>query len=183
MNILKKSIPFFLILFLSNSVVAQSDTIYDGHTVSSDWMDRGIAVGLNYGNYLFGEVGYYSSYVWEAGGFPTLSTTMNYGFEFSHIDNFILAPKVQARVHAYFFNGSLSALFYTDFNQGYAVKLRPEFGVGLYNFDINYGYNIGVYNDNFDRANKHMITIKCYLNFHRKNLNEYDRNGNIRPED
>jgi hypothetical protein len=181
MGVLKKTFSLFSILFFSSSLTAQTDTIFDGHVISSDWVDQGISAGFNYGNYMFGEAGYYRSYVWEAGGFPTLSSTMNYGLEFSHIDNLILAPKVQGRIHAYFFNGSLSALCYADFNLGYAIKLRPEIGIGLWNLDINYGYNIGIYNDNFDLTNKHMISIKYYIKLYRKILNEFDSNGNIRP--
>lgn len=180
MSLLFKSIALFCVL--SNSLFAQTDTTFDGHVVSSDWIDQGLALGLNNGNYLYGEVAYYRSYIWEAGGFPILSTTMIYGAEFSQINDPILAPKIQGRFHAYFFNASLSALCYTDFKKGYAIKLRPEIGIGLWNFDINYGYNMGIYKDNFDRANKHLISIKYYLKLHRKVLNEYDGNGNIRPD-
>ncbi|TLX74562.1 hypothetical protein E9993_11595 [Labilibacter sediminis] len=159
-----------------------TDTIFDGHVVSSDWIDHGIVIGIDFSKNLYGEIDYYRSYIWEAGGFPTLSTTMNYGAEFSYFDKFVLAPKIQGRIHAYFFNASLAAICYSDFKKDYAIKLRPEIGIGLWNIDINYGYNIDIYKNGFDQYNRHVVTLRYYLKLHRKHLNEYDRNGNKRPE-
>lgn len=62
----------------------------------------------------------------EAGGFPTLSTTMNYRAEFFYLDKFVLDPKIQDRIHAYFFNARLTALCYTNLKQDYAIKIRPN---------------------------------------------------------
>ena len=162
---------------------AKSDTIFDGHAVSSDWIDHGLILGLDFSKYFYGEIDYYRSYIWAAGWFPTLSTTINYGAEFSYFDEFIVAPKIQGRIHAYFFNTSLTALCYTDFNKDYAIKLRPEIGVGLWNIDINYGFNIRINKNGFDQYNRHVIALRYYLKLHRKHLGEYDRNGNKRPYD
>ncbi|MCT4640349.1 MAG: hypothetical protein N4A72_21805 [Bacteroidales bacterium] len=159
----------------------QTDTIFHKEIVSSDWIDHGAVMGISFSKYLYGEVGYYRSYIWEAGGFPVLSSTMSYGAEFSYFDKFVLAPKIQGRVHFLFFNASLSALYYTDLKKDYAFKLRPEIGVGLWNLDINYGYNIGIYNNDFNRYNRHVVSVRYYLNFYRNRLNGYDRDGNIVP--
>lgn len=180
---MKRLLIAITFIFISLNINAQndtiqSDTIFDGHVVSSDWIDHGIVFGADYSEYLYGEIEYYRSYIWEAGGFPTLSTTMNYGAEFSYFDKFVLAPKIQGRIHAYFFNASLTALFYTDFEKDYAIKLRPEIGVGLWNIDINYGYNIGICKNGFAQINRHVVTLRYYLRLHRKHLNEYDGNGN-----
>jgi len=176
----------FLLLYSSlsaqNESIQQDTTFFNGEVTSSDWIDHGITVGVDFSRYLYGEVDYYRSFIWEAGGFPSLSSTMNYGIEFSYLDNLILAPKIQGRVHAYFFNASLTALCYTDLKNDFAIKLRPEIGIGLWNIDINYGYNIGLYKENFNTTNRHVIALRYYIRLHRKHLNEYDRNGNKRPK-
>jgi len=160
-----------------------TDSIFDGHAVSSDWVDNGLTIGIDFSKYLFGEIGYFHSYIMEAGGFPVFSTTMNYGAEFSHLDNFILAPKIQGRIHVGLLNTSLTALCYTDFKYGYAVKIRPEIGIGLWNFDINYGFNIAVFKDNFDSYIKHAVVFRYYMKLRRKYVNTYDYNGNMNPKD
>ncbi|NMM47613.1 hypothetical protein [Marinigracilibium pacificum] len=176
-----------LLIFSYHTLLAQNTTIkhdttsFAGEVTSSEWIDHGIISGINYSQYLFGEVGYYKSHIFEAGGFPTLSKTMIYGSEFSHIDELIIAPNIQGRIHAYFFNTGLAALCYSDLNSEFAIKLRPEIGLGLWNFDINYGYNINIYSENFTRANKHVFALRYYLNLKRKRLIEYDRNGKVIP--
>ncbi len=169
--------PILLTLICLN-VKAQVDS-HNYEVTSSDYKEYGLSIGLNYAKYMYGELGYYNSYVWEAGGFPATSSTMNYAMEFSYFDDLILAPKIQGRLHFYFFNLSLSALCYTNLGNHYAFKLRPEAGMGLWNFDINYGYNIGIYKNEFEQCNMHLLSIKYYLRFKRKHLNEYDRAGNI----
>lgn len=159
----------------------KSDTIFDGHVVSSDWIDHGVCFGIDFSKYLYGDINYFKSYIWEVNGFPALSTTMTYGLEISYLDKVVLAPKIQGRIHAYFFNTSLSALCYSHLNQDFAIKLRPEIGIGLWNIDINYGYNIGIYKKGFDQYNKHVVILRYYLKLYRKHLNEYDGNGNIKP--
>ncbi len=99
--------------------------------------------------------------------------------EFSYLDNLILAPKVQGRVHFYFVNASLSALYYSNLKDKYAVKLRPEIGVGLWSLDMNYGYNIGIVKNEFEKVNKHVLSVKYYLRLKRTNYHEYDRKGNL----
>lgn len=187
MRRIKKSVFILVSLFLSLNFSAQNeinptDTIFDGHVVSSDWIDKGITIGVNFSHYLYGEIDFYKSNVWEAGGFPTISNTMNYGVEFSYLENLIIAPKIQGRIHAYFFNTSLSILYYSDLKNCYALKLRPEIGLGLWNIDINYGYNVGLIKNGFEKSNKHVISLRYYLKLNRKFLNEYDRNGNVSPE-
>lgn len=184
MSVLYKTISIFIFFQICIPLVAQTDsiktdTVFDGHTVSSDWIDHGILVGIDFSKYLYVDIAYYRSYIWEAGGFPALSTTMNYGMEFSYFDDLVIAPKIQGRIHVLFFNTSLTALMYTNLRKEYSIKLRPEIGIGLWNFDINYGYNIGIYNNDFNQTNTHVISIRYYLNLYRKYLNEYD--GNIRP--
>ncbi len=159
-----------------------TDTVFNGQVVSSDWIDNGLTVGIDFSKYLYGDLGYYRSDIWELGGFPVLSTTMIYGAEFSKFDQFVIAPKVQGRIHAYFFNASLTGLCYTDLQGKYSFRLRPEIGLGLWNLDINYGYNIGIYSNDFSRINKHVIGIRYYIKLHRKYGDEYDRHGNIRPK-
>ncbi|MDA9261904.1 hypothetical protein N9P38_00935 [Flavobacteriales bacterium] len=187
MKRLNKLIIILVNLFISLNLSSQidlnsSDTVFDGHVVSSDWIDKGVTIGVNYSHYLYGEIDFYKSNIWEAGGFPVVSNTMNYGIEFSYLEDLIVAPKIQGRLHAYFFNTSLSILYYSDLKNSYALKLRPEIGLGLWNIDINYGYNIGLFKNGFEKSNKHVISLRYYLNLNRKYLNEYDRNGNVRPE-
>ena len=181
-----RHIIFTSILFIGLHLNAQndsiqSDTIFSGEVVSSDWIDHGVAVGIDFSKYLYGELNYYRSYIWEAGGFPSSSSTTNFGAEFSYFDKFVVAPKIQGRIHAYFFDASLAALYYTDLRNNYAIKLRPEIGLSLWNVDINYGYNIGIYKNGFEQFNRHVISLRYYIRLHRKHLNEYDRNGNKRP--
>ncbi len=179
MNIKQYFLPILMICFLQSHVFSQSDsTKYYPEVISSDWNERGLSIGFDFSKFLFAEIGHYRSYVWEAGGFPTLSMLMNYGCELSYIDNVIIAPKIQGRIHAYFFNASLTALYYTDIFDKYALKLRPEIGLGLWNFDVNYGYNIGIAKNEFEKVNKHVICLRYYLNLKKKYLNEYDRDGN-----
>ncbi|WP_210489684.1 hypothetical protein [Rufibacter aurantiacus] len=178
-----KIIAYLLIIlfsvFTSHEVLAQSPPYKPKvEVVSSDWKDHGLTIGLNYGRYAYGEVGYFKHYVYEAGGFPVSSYGINYGLELSYIDEVVLAPKVQGRFHFYFLNASLSALYYSNLAKEYAIKLRPEIGIGLQNFDINYGYNIGVVKDDFTRSNKSLLSIRYYLKLKRRHLNEYDAKGN-----
>lgn len=97
------SIIILFILVLRNinlsaqNETIQSDIIFVGHVVSSDWIDYGLTIGFDFSKYLYGEINYYRSYIWEASGFPTLSTTMIYGAEFSYFDNFVLAPNIQEK--------------------------------------------------------------------------------------
>lgn len=169
-------------MFLLLSGIAlhgQSDTTnVGGEIVSSEWKDRGLTVGIDFGQYFYGEIGHFRNYVYEVGGFPMSSQMMNYGCEFSYYDKLIVAPKVQGRVHLYFFNASAAALLYTDISDNYSFKIRPEIGVGLWNFDINYGYNIGVVNNDFRNINKHNIGLRYYWKLKRKHLHEFDREGN-----
>lgn len=171
------SIILILLLISLNNKAQVDSPNYE--VVSSDWKDYGLSVGLNYSKYMFGELGYYRSYIWEAGGFPATSTTMNYAVEFSYADDLVITPKIQGRLHFYYFNLSLSALYYSDLKGKYAIKLRPEIGVGLLYLDINYGYNINIYKNEFEKCNTHLLSIKYYLRFKRKHLNEYDGDGNI----
>ncbi len=173
-----KIIPFCL-LIQGHFTFAQDDsTNYQAEVVSSEWKDQGVSFGFEYAKYFYGELGYYRSNVYEIGGFPLISTTMNYGLEFSYFDNLVLAPKVQARFHAGIFNVSLSSVFYYDFSNSLAIKLRPEVGLGFYNFDLNYGYNLGIYKNGFVRTNRHTFCIRYFLRTKRKHLGEYDRQGN-----
>ncbi|MFL5730578.1 MAG: hypothetical protein ACJ75J_13915 [Cytophagaceae bacterium] len=174
---------FFILLILTVCIHwhghAQKDTtVYYPEVASVEWKERGLTLGANYSRYFFGEIGHYRSYVWEAGGFPTLSTLMSYGSEVAYLDKLVAGPKIQARMHAYIFNGSISSILYTDFKNGYCVKLRPELGIGLWNFDLNYGYNFGIVKNEFDQVNRHIITFRYYLRLKRKFLNELDRDGN-----
>jgi hypothetical protein len=177
----RKNYYILLIIFtlISKQIFAQQDSLSNNpEVVSSDWIDQGISLGIGLPNYVYGEFGYYRSIIWEAGGFPAISNTMNFSVEFSYFDKIVLAPKVQGRIHLYFFNASLSALYYSDLEKQYAIKLRPEVGIGLWNFDINYGYNFGIFKNDFERINKHVISIRYYWRLKRKYLNEYDAKGN-----
>jgi len=107
------------------------------------------------------------------------SSTMNYGTEFAYNNELILAPKIQGRFHITFFNTSLAALFYSNLNKKYAFKIRPEIGVGLWKFDLNYGYNIGIITNNLSSINKHIFSFRYYFNLKKKYLNEFDQEGNI----
>lgn len=173
-----------IILFIGMQLVVTSsfgqiDTVeYQPEVVSSNWRDLGVAMGINGGKYLYGEIGLYRSSVLEVGGFPLASNTLQIGTEFSYFDGLVLAPKVMIRAQYIIVNTCLSALFYTNLNNGYAIKLRPEFGFGLYNFEINYGYNLNIYKNNFERSNKHVVSVRYRLKFNRKYLAEYDREGN-----
>lgn len=178
-----KNLLFALFLVCSLlRVGAQSDTTdtYD-QIMSSSWTERGMSFGIQYSKYLYGEIGYFKSFVLEAGGFPYASTVMNYSCEFTTIGNdLILGPKIQGRIHLWTVNLSLASIFYTKLNSSYALKLRPEIGIGLWNFDLNYGYNIGLMKNDLEQVNKHIITFRKYLNFQKKDFKEFDENGVLR---
>jgi hypothetical protein len=174
-----KSFLLGLLLFFHLESFGQADTTsrVEGYIVASDWKERGLVLGVNFTKFLYGEIGHYRSYVYEVGGFPIESTLINYGAEFSYFDKLIVAPKIQARIHVFIFNASLSSIFYTDITNDYSLKIRPEMGIGLYNLDINYGYNIGILNNEFKQVNKHVICLRYYLNCKKKILHEYDSDG------
>lgn len=67
-------------------------------------------------------------------------------------------------------------IVYTDFSE-YALKLRPEIGLGLYNCGLTYDYNMGVINNDFEGVNKHVFFFKYYVAKKRNTLNEYDQSG------
>ena len=163
-------------LFLPSQCIAQTDSpITSKSAASIEWGDQGTALGLHFGRYTYGELGYYKSRVWAATA-PISSTSMNYGIEFSKLEEWIIAPKIQARMSWYWFNGSLSLLYYTNWEQ-YALKVRPELGIGFYNVDINYGYNIGLAKNELNQINTHTLSMRYYLKWKRTYLQEYDVNG------
>ncbi|MBG8555553.1 hypothetical protein [Hymenobacter guriensis] len=143
---------------------------------SANRRETGVVLGLNYSRYLFGEVGYFRSSVYEMGGFEMNSTTLSAGSEFSYVDRLLVAPKVQARVQLFFLQASLAPILYTDFKQA-SLKLRPEIGLGLYNGGLSYGYNAGIVNNSFHGINKHVFTARYFLTRKRKTLHEYDQKG------
>ena len=155
---------------------AQTTPAYHPETASSDRRETGVVLGLNYSRYLFGEVGYFRSHVYEMGGLETNSSTLAYGGEFSYVDRLIVAPKLQARVQLFFLQASLSPILYTDFRQS-SLKLRPEIGLGLYNGGVTYGYNVGIINSTFQGINKHVFTVRYFLTHKRKLLHAYDQKG------
>lgn len=165
--------------FYSENVSAQNDsaTAVDTgftHITASEWLDQGMTVGLSFNKYLYGEIGYHRSLISEFSGFPVGAVTMNYATEFSYIDGWVLAPKVQGRVHGYLVDVSLAALCYTDLESEYSVRLRPEIGFGLWFFDVSYGYNIGIYTEGFESLNKNVFSVRCYIPFHRKYTQYHD---------
>lgn len=168
-----------VILFIVSSFCshAQVTPAHRPEVASSDRRETGVVLGLSYFRYLFGEVAYFRSHVYETGGFETNSSTLTYGSEFSYVDRLVVAPKVQARVQLYFLQASLTPIFYTDFKQT-SLKLRPEIGLGLYNGGVAYGYNVGITNGAFQGVNKHVFTVRYYLARQRKVLHEYDQQGN-----
>ena len=136
---MKNRLVIILVLTLGSAFGQADSTAKDDMIMSSSWKDQGIVFGTNFFNYFYGELGYYRSSVYEIGGFPIQSTTWSAGTEFTFVDGPIIAPKIQGRLHFLLLDVGLSALCYTDLSQGYAVKLRPEIGIGFYNFDFNYG--------------------------------------------
>lgn len=52
----------------------------------------------------------------------------------------------------------LNAIYYTNNNEG-SLQLRPELGIGLSTFKVVYGYNAAITNKQFDRINKHMLSL------------------------
>lgn len=174
-----KHIVFLLLLISNHVALAQPDTTVNTQGVaSSDWKESGITVGVNFAKYLYGEIGYYRAYVYEMGGPPMMSAQTSYGCEFSYFDRLVLAPKIQGRISFYFASASLSAIFYSDLGSNYAFKLRPEIGIGMYNFDIHYGYNIGLFKHQFERTNKHVISLRYNIRITQKIIGEYDFEGN-----
>ncbi|GAB2967119.1 hypothetical protein GCM10027048_42210 [Hymenobacter coalescens] len=143
---------------------------------SDSWKERGVTLGLNYGRYLFAEVGHYRSYVYRMGALPLYSTAWHYGCEVSYLDRLVIAPKVQARVHVVFANVGLAPVLYTDFD-AVSLKLRPEIGFSLSNVDVNYGYNAGVVNNEFDKASRHLVALRYYLVVKKRSHREYNHQG------
>lgn len=168
-TLLNLLLPLFLFSYAQESKPA---------IASSDWLDQGISLGFSGAGYLYGELGYFRSHIFEA-GFPLVATTLNVAMEISHRDQFLLAPKIQGRIYYSFFTGALSILYYTDTKDKSSLRLRPELGIGLWNFDLMYGYNLRLYQNEFTRLNKHQIGIRFYLKAKRKTLHEYDNQGNV----
>ena len=109
-----------------------------------------MAVGINYSRFLFAEIGHNRSYVYRMGFIPTNSTTITYGAEVSYLNGLVVALKAQAGIHLLFIDLSVAPILRTDFRSA-SLKLRPEIGFGNQSFDLNYGYNAGVINDNFEK--------------------------------
>mgnify|MGYP001399094004 CR=1 FL=1 len=174
---MKNRLVIILVLTLGSAFGQADSTAKDDMIMSSSWKDQGIVFGTNFFNYFYGELGYYRSSVYAIGGFPIQSTTWSAGTEFTFVDGPIIAPKIQGRLHFLLLDVGLSALCYTDLSQGYAVKLRPEIGIGFYNFDFNYGYNLGLFKNDFERANKHLLTLRYYLKLKRGDLKFFNGEG------
>ncbi|MDB5236532.1 MAG: hypothetical protein JWR44_3525, partial [Hymenobacter sp.] len=104
------------------------------------------------------------------------STSLTYGSEFSYLNGLVVAPKVQARLHFYFFNASLAPILYTDFSTA-SLKLRPEMGIGNHRFDVNYGYNANLVNNDFTKLNRHMVSLRYYLMVRKRAHHTYDSEG------
>ena len=164
-----------LVILSVNRSLAQSPV--NSKEVSSDsWKERGLLVGGNFSRYAFAEVGHYRNYIYRMGALPIYSTSLMYGCEVSYLDQLIIAPKVQARAHLYFFDVSIAPILYTDFSATSFV-LRPEAGVGNHHFDINYGYNARLTNNNFEKLNRHLFSLRYYFLFRKRGHHEYNRQG------
>lgn len=149
----------------------------DAKEVASDsWKERGVMAGLNYSRYLFGEIGHYRNYVYRMGALPIFSTSLTYGCEVSYLNRMVVAPKVQARMHLYFFNASIAPVLYTDFRTT-SLRLRPEAGLGGKGFDINYGYNVGITNTDFEQLNRHVVSLRYYFAVRQRGHHEYNSQG------
>lgn len=56
----------------------------------------------------------------------------------------------------------LNLIAYTDFNE-WAVRFRPEIGMGFSQFKLAYGYNVPVTNREFDRIHRHNFSFTFLL--------------------
>lgn len=172
----KRWLPIILLTASSFCSNGQTTPVHHSEASSSDRRETGVVLGLNYSQYLFGEVGYFRSYVYEMEGFEMHSTNLAYGGEFSYIDRLVVAPKVQARVQLFFLQASLAPILYTDFKQ-MSLKIRPEIGLGLYNGSLSYGYNAGIVNNHFQGTSKYVFSVRYFLTRQRKSLQAYDQKG------
>ena len=159
--------------FAQGPVIAQEPA-------SDSWKERGVAVGINYATYLFGEVGHYRSYVYRMGALPLLSSSLTYGSEVSYLDGVVVAPKIQGRVHVLFFTASLATLLYTNFSSS-SLKLRPEIGLGNHRVEVNYGYNATLVNPDFIKFNRHLISLRYYVPVRVRTRRVFDRQGQRMP--
>lgn len=181
---LKTGILFLLVLTFGISVSsaqtasAPKDSLNNGIT-GSEWRSRGLILGGHVFKYAYGELGYFSSVIKKDRGVPTLATSTSYGLEFSYFDKLVVAPKIQKHLYTYLINMSLSALCYTDVNSSYALKIRPELGFGLWNLNISYGYNVGVFKKGILPVNTHVVSIRYYLNLNKKHLSDFSSHGVI----
>lgn len=72
--------------------------------------------------------------------------------------SFVMAPKIGCWVG----NGlgaGINAMYYTDFKNDGAIRLRPEVGFAFEGMKLVYGYNIPITNSTYSAISKHMVSL------------------------
>lgn len=121
---------------------------------------------MSCGKYLYGEAGFGFFAIYDndiLSLFPQNGFGVNASVEFTHVEKFISAPKLQ--VHGSFKGFTASASVLSYFERGYQSQLvfRPEIGYGLVNFYVTYGYNFDINESTFFRKNLHCINLKLLI--------------------
>jgi len=75
-------------------------------------------------------------------------------------DRLLMGPKVGAWIGggAAGLALGINAIYYTDFDES-SLRIRPEIGIGFDRWKVVYGYNLPLYNRNFDAVNRSTVSL------------------------
>lgn len=157
-----------LLLILTLSTFAQAqDTIpstpkyQTTDTTHKEEMALCLVVGYNVWAYHFGEIGFSVAHSKQE-GYETVGTNIYLTSEIKLDNQLMLGPKAGIWIGSSTGGLGLNTTYYTDLDQG-ALCIKPEMGIGMSRFKLTYGYNFNLTNKEFNRFNKHVISLNLSL--------------------
>lgn len=130
--------------------------------------DFSLLLGYNLGSYHFPEIGFAFNERSIAGHHPFAKAV----YASCEIRAGAGKPVIGPKLGAWIGGGAaglalgIAAAGYTDFSE-FALRLRPEIGIGFDLFKVTYGYNIPLSNAVFLRVNRHQLSVAVLIPLHR----------------
>lgn len=160
-------------------VNAQQEPVLPTDTVYADSLSEyminatmqyksGVQVGFVGGHHMYAELGFYWAHLTEYNGFLFFTQQYTLGAEYSYLGGPMLAPKFTYRTQGIFGQFSGTLLYYTDFEGGSSLSIRPEFGFALPQFELLYGYQWNIKNGDIGNLNTHSIILRYNIDFWKK---------------
>jgi hypothetical protein len=155
-----------LTLWSLNLFAQRDSSAYEFHVVEKDFS---LLLGYNLGSYHFPEIGFALNERTIAGHHPFAKAVYASCEIRAGAGKPVIGPKIGAWVGggAAGMALGLAAVGYTDLSE-FALRLRPEIGIGFDLFKVTYGYNIPLGNADFVRVNRHQLSVALLIPFDRE---------------